>query len=184
MPYPLCSTYNCKSDPNALTKVYDLVNQDIPITYNFDLGIEDPVLYFSKNIDPNLFNYVWIPSLGRNYWVVSPPTYLDGIYSVQCHVDVLETFKDAIYGLTAIVKRNAKYYNRYLQDDKYKLYQPTATRLLDWGKNKGFKKEVTEFILCVVGNTQEVPPDTLNTHVINTRKLKEVANNGNTSGLS
>lgn len=160
MPYPLCSTYNCKSDPLSFTKTYEKINDSVPITYNFDMGIENPVLYFSKDIDPNLFNYVYIPDLGRNYWVTSPPTYLDGIYSVQCHVDVLETYGDAIKNLDVIIKRNAKHFNKYMQDDKYQAFQPTCERVLLWAEpNHGFSDEVSEFILCTVGDTDDPEPE-------------------------
>ena len=158
---PSCILYYCDTDPKCFTKHYTEVSNEFTITFNKDIDIMNPVFRFSKNVSALNFNYIFVPALdGRNYWVTSGVTYKAGYWEVQCHVDVIESWKNQIKNASAIVRRSGNLYNKYLSDDKFKAYQAKCERIIEMtpeDSNRAFSKDRTEFILCVVGNTVEQP---------------------------
>ena len=141
MPYPIAKLYQCTSDPKRFKKSYTQVGtiSGYPITYNRPLNITDPIFRFSKDISSLNFNYIFIPDLdGRNYWVRKAPTFREGFWEVECHVDVIETWINQIKEISGIVKRTGyntnqngrQFINQFLSDDKFKAYQAPAIRTI------------------------------------------------------
>lgn len=126
-----------------------------------DTSVIDPVFKFSREKYWKRCNYIFCEDTCR-YYYVQDVTLSRGYVLVKCHVDVLNTFKNAIANKNVIVKRASKWdswrnqaynYNKYLTDDKFKSYSAEMNRSLKF-PNKPFDENVTEFIMCVVGNTQ------------------------------
>lgn len=53
--------------------------------------------------NPTEFNYAVIEEFGRKYFIDEIQSVRTGIWLIQMSVDVLESFKDGILGLTAII---------------------------------------------------------------------------------
>ena len=115
-----------------------------------DTSVIDPTFKFSRNKYWKKCNYIFCQDTNR-YYYVTDVTMSHGFVYVKCHVDVLMTFKDSIKKKYVIAKRSGEKYNLYLNDDKYQSYAPDCERFLEFPS--GFDINTTEFVMCVVGNT-------------------------------
>lgn len=164
MPYPRAHLYYCKSDPQKFDKVYEEVGSasGFEITYNSNFNIMNPIFRFSKNITSLNFNYIYVDTLQRNYYVYKEPVYKEGFWEVEAHIDVIESWKNSIKNIGGILRRAGnKYVNQYLVDEKFKAYQAPAIRTITIppaDPDNCFSEDITEFIMCVVGNQAEVEP--------------------------
>lgn len=103
-----------------------VIGKDLTLkeTYNAVLkdgcSIINPILILSKNSTIVTVNYIYIPDFER-YYFVNNIIILDGNrVELDCHVDVLESFKTEILGLSCIIKRNTNVFNMYLDDPLFK----------------------------------------------------------------
>lgn len=73
-------------------------------------------------------NYVGLPEL-QSYYFINDIKYLGGRrVQLTCHEDLLYTYKDQILQLTCVLKRQESLYNRYIVDEKYKIYTYPRTQ--------------------------------------------------------
>lgn len=81
-------------EPIAVNKMY----------FKDDFIIEKPtmVISFSELIN---FNYLWIPNLKRYYFVNSFTINYNQVYTIECEIDVLMSFKDEIRTNSGLVSR-------------------------------------------------------------------------------
>jgi len=54
-------------------------------------------------INPSNYNYCYIPDFGRYYYITNIVSVRTNIWRIDCNVDVLMSFKDAILNLNVIV---------------------------------------------------------------------------------
>lgn len=125
-----------------------------------DTSIIDPTFVISRKHYWKKCNYVWSEDTLRYYYVTDVVLSKDKVL-MTCHVDVINTFKSAIAKKNVIIKRASKWnpntgapynYNKYLNDDKFKAYAGEMNRSIEF-PDQGFDKDITEFVMCVVGNT-------------------------------
>ena len=64
------------------------------------------------------YNYCYIDSFKRYYFVKNISTLYNGMFSIDLELDVLMTYKEQIKSNTAIVARNEFDYNSYVVDNK------------------------------------------------------------------
>lgn len=67
-------------------------------------------------------NYVHIPELGRYYYVTDCTSLNGGTWEFSLHVDVLKTYADEIREQTAVIERQEKTWNVYLNDPDFQIY--------------------------------------------------------------
>lgn len=68
-------------------------------------------------------NYMYIPNFNRYYFITDVKNVRNGLWVVNAHVDVLETYKNTIKGQTAIVSRQENNWNMFLNDNNFKTQQ-------------------------------------------------------------
>ena len=73
------------------------------------------VIEYNKFID---FNYIYIPTLNRYYFVTEVKIINNKLYEIDLTVDVLMSYKDAIKSTQAFIDRNEHTYNELLEDKK------------------------------------------------------------------
>lgn len=93
-------------------------------------------------------NYLSIPTFGRSYFVNNIRSIRTGLVEFSCHVDVLSSFASSIKNNTAIIKRQEKNWNLYLNDGIFKVYQNPL--VLTKAFPSGFTTQ--EFILAIAGS--------------------------------
>ena len=96
---------------------------------NEPLSVSAPVikLKMAANIDPTVWNYCYIPSLHRYYWVTDWE-FNGGLWFASMSVDALASYKTQIGALSPYILRAAAAYNGQIQDTLYPskaVYQET-----------------------------------------------------------
>lgn len=115
-----------------------------------ECSIIDPIITFEGSLSQFAgANYLRIPSFNRYYFIRNIRSIRTGLVEVTAHVDVLMSFANAIKGNSAIIKRNAKKWNLYLNDGSLKCYQNPM--ILTKAFPSGFTTQ--EFVLAVAGGS-------------------------------
>lgn len=110
------------SDLNVLGKSLNTLS-----TVNGNLkektDIVSPILLIS-GIDDIIgtINYCYIPSLNRYYFVNKISSVRTGLWELECHCDVLETYKAEVKETEAVIARQEFQYNLLLDDGTLKAY--------------------------------------------------------------
>lgn len=110
------------SDLNVLGKSLNTLS-----TVNGNLkektDIVSPILLIS-GIDDIIgtINYCYIPSLNRYYFVNKISSVRTGLWELECHCDVLETYKAEVKETEAVISRQEFQYNLLLDDGTLKAY--------------------------------------------------------------
>lgn len=113
--------YNNASDPlvvdkslsNALTLTGDLREM---------CDIENPSLLVESTTLLN-YNYAYIPDFNRYYFFAKPPTAVaKNLMLLELTEDYLMSFKTEIKATKAIIKRQERQFNKYLNDEEYQSY--------------------------------------------------------------
>lgn len=143
--------YLNKSDKRYLNKTLEPKYNNIPIQVLEPSSVVRPRLRVSSGLIGQGVNYLYIADLERYYyikdWIME-----NGHITLECEVDVLMSFKDAIKKQNVIVSRQEKKFNTYQNDERYKLYNYPAIKTIRIDNGNAFDFGVTNYILCVVGN--------------------------------
>jgi hypothetical protein len=111
-------------------------------------SIIDPVIMIEIDLaDVVDCNYLSIPKFGRKYFVNNIRSVRNGLVEFTCHVDVLSSWASELKTNSAIVRRNEKKWNLYLNDGTFKIYQ--NPNVLTKAFPSGFTTQ--EFVLAVAG---------------------------------
>lgn len=81
-----------------------------------------PVLTIKSSDNIFYYNYMYISTFGRYYFIDDVRSVHDNIWEVSAHVDVLETYKTQILANQAVLRRQQNKYNTYLNDPEWKVY--------------------------------------------------------------
>ena len=109
--------YTNYSDKIVVDKTITQVGSDITGTLRENCSIIDPIIKMETN--PIGANYAYISEFGR-YYYINNIVCVGKLFEVQMHVDVLMSFKSGIRSNNAVVSRQEKMYNLYLQDGVFK----------------------------------------------------------------
>lgn len=117
----------------ALVRETSLTNPAITVT-----GITDIILNC---------NYIYIEEFDRFYFVNDIISVRNDMWQLNCNVDVLMSFRNEILNQTAVIQRNEKEWNLYLDDGIFKSYQNPIIQTKNFPS--GFSG--SDFILAVAG---------------------------------
>lgn len=141
-----------KSDKRYLNKELEKV-KDIDVQFLEDSSIVDPRLKLSTGSNGIQANYIFVPDLAR-YYYINNYTVSKGYIILECHVDVLMSYRSEILQNKVILKRNEDWENNcnlYLDDPEFHLMQYLTVQTIEF--SGGFDASKQEFLLTVVGNT-------------------------------
>jgi len=111
-------------------------------------SIIDPVIKIVGNVGTfAAVNYMYIAEFGRYYFINNVISINNDICEVHEHVDVLSTYKDQIRAQNAIVSRQERKWNLYLNDGVFKTYQNPY--IITKAFSSGFTSQ--HFVLTVAG---------------------------------
>lgn len=114
--------YTVDCDPHTVDKTpYISDTRTVTGTVRGDLFVQRPQIEITG--DASGYNYIEIA--GRYYQIISCDRKRTGLSVLQCQLDPLWTFKDAIYALPAVVNRSYRMVNAYLPDPMQRVNQYT-----------------------------------------------------------
>lgn len=115
-----------------------------------DTSIVKPTILIGNVENLSACNYMYIPALGRYYYIDNIVSVNNGLWAVSGHVDVLETYKDKILSNSAIIEgTERKNVNKYLYDnDAFVVNCKHKTDIITFPSGLN---ETGEFILITAG---------------------------------
>lgn len=108
--------YKNMSESNRIGKT---LNSPLVVEGNFrgEVNVIDPSITVSTNkLNLDEYNYCYIPTLGRYYFIVAEYIPRTSAITLELHIDVLETYKDDIlrHSLEVVESDNSNpYYSGY-----------------------------------------------------------------------
>lgn len=131
--YQMSAPAHMINKDDYLTKV----GEDIPVIFKEDnaLDVINPSIllnYASDASDMVDFNYVEIPKFNRFYFINSISSE-GGLTRINCHCDVLHSFKSSILASTQYIERSESSYDRYLPDEKLPLRSRPVIEIEQFG---------------------------------------------------
>ena len=143
----LCNT---PDEQNVIGKARTVIDT-VSCTIKGNISYENPILLLSyDSAVADDINYMEIPELSRCYFISDIINLTGGRYEIHGKVDVLESFKDAVLGLTAIVdkQQGASLVNMYLDDGSYMVENKEFNSVINFPS--GFNAS-GEYILITAG---------------------------------
>lgn len=100
----------------------DYINKDLFAEKSYDgtfrneVSVLDPIFEIESTDNLSTYNYCYILSLNRYYYITNIVAVTDKLWRIFCHVDVLMTYKPQILAHDAIIARQQNEWNLYLND--------------------------------------------------------------------
>lgn len=92
--------------------------QEFGIDLKAPCNIIDPEIKIATQSDPTGYNYCYLPTFSRYYWVKNW-TYADGLWVASLTVDTLASYRDQIGSATEYVVRSSAQYDGAISDSLY-----------------------------------------------------------------
>lgn len=92
--------------------------QEFGIDLKAPCNIIDPEIKIATQNDPTGYNYCYLPTFSRYYWVKNW-TYADGLWNASLTVDTLASYRDQIGSSTEYVVRSSAQYDSSISDGLY-----------------------------------------------------------------
>lgn len=92
--------------------------QEFGIDLKAPCNIIDPEIKIATQNDPTGYNYCYLPTFSRYYWVKNW-TYADGLWDASLTVDTLASYRDQIGNSTEYVTRSSAKYDGTISDGLY-----------------------------------------------------------------
>lgn len=92
--------------------------QEFGIDLKAPCNIIDPEIKIATQNDPTGYNYCYLPTFSRCYWVKNW-TYADGLWNASLTVDTLASYRDQIGSSTEYVVRSSAQYDSSISDSLY-----------------------------------------------------------------
>lgn len=111
------------SEKNKLDKsITDIVT--LSGTLREQTSIINPVIVIEGDLSSFVnCNYMTISAFNRSYFINNITSISNNLFEISAHVDVLSTYKSQIRENSAIIARQEKKWNLYLNDGVFKTYQ-------------------------------------------------------------
>ena len=139
--------YKNSSENNVIGKTLTQI-KSVECNLKNDVSVVNPTLVLSYTDSILDSNYCFIPKFNRYYFIdeIIPITGDRSI--IKCRVDVLESFKDAIKSLTAIINKQETIADKFIDDGSWIVENKDF--LQSYNFSNGFNDN-GEFILITAG---------------------------------
>ena len=143
--------YNNQSELNKIGKNLVTLTGPVPILIKDQTSIVDPVITVSGITDAYAAacNYIYLDGFARYYFVNDVKSVRNGVWELSCHVDVLQSFRTGILNQPAIIARQEKYWNLFINDGQFKVYQNSIIGKIPFPS--GFSAQTGCYTLAVAG---------------------------------
>lgn len=141
---------NNASESNIINKTITDI-KPVTCVVKGNLSVTDPIflLSYDGEIDPDI-NYMKIPGLHRCYYITDIINLTGGRFEIRGKVDVLESFKAGILGLSAIIDKqeHVSNINNFLDDGSFVVENKEFNTVLNFPA--GFN-DTGEYVLITAG---------------------------------
>lgn len=122
------------------------------IVFKSDEDSIRPTLKISDSNIPETANYVYLSELNRYYYIRKKRYSKQCIY-LECELDPLMSFRSQMGSMEAIISRNERLYNLYLNDDKMEMLNYPYYQTLNMKCVEGtpFRMGTNQILLALVG---------------------------------
>lgn len=103
--------------------------QEFGIDLKAPCNIIDPEVKIATQSDPTGYNYCYLPTFSRYYWVKNW-TYVDGLWNASLTVDTLASYRDEIGYSTEYVVRSSAKFDPKIADNLYPTKATITTRTI------------------------------------------------------
>jgi hypothetical protein len=110
-------------------------------------SVLNPVLIIRTSDPVYNYNYLYIQEFGRYYFINDIKSVNNNVWEISAHVDVLETYKSSILANEAVIRRQDKLFNLYLDDSDFHVLNYERVQTLKFPAN-AFSKNLT-YVLVV-----------------------------------
>lgn len=144
--------YINNSPDNAVSKNLTAI-VSIACVFKNPSSIQTPDIIISGQ-DLTLFkdaNYMYINTTERYYYITDVTSLKNNLVEILGRVDPLMSFKEKILANTAIISRNEKSWNLFINDGVLKTYQNPQIATSNY--SAGFTKKNPSIVLAVAGGT-------------------------------
>ena len=144
------------SPVNKVGKTFDSSTATFSVVLKENTNVFEPT--FILQTDANLWNYNYIDGSqfsGRQYFIKNVRSIGYNRFEVDAKTDVLETWKNEIKNNTAVIRRQEKLYNLYLDDPYFHVYNYERIQTIEFPDNSFMKS--LQYIL--VTNGYSTPPN-------------------------
>lgn len=142
------SFYVNSSEKNKLDKTLTLITT-LSGVLKESTSIIDPIIVIEGDLSAFTgCNYMQIDTFGRSYFVNNIRSVNNGLIEITAHVDVISTYKNAIRANSAIIRKQERNWNLYLNDGSLRVYQNPDVIVKTFPS--GFTTQ--EFVLAVAGS--------------------------------
>lgn len=140
--------FNNLSDKIVVDKNITQIGSDLNGTLRENCSVIDPVIKVEGIVGSNLpiYNYAYIEEFARYYYITNIVC-VGNLFELHMHVDVLMSYRGDIRTNNAVISRQEKNYNLYLQDGVFKTYSQPHYEIKQFGN--GFRD--FQFVFCVAG---------------------------------
>lgn len=117
------SFYKNVSEQNKVDKTLIFVNEYDGCGAKMPLSITTPTFTINDTLFNLNCNYIYVEDLDRYYFITNMTAVNNGIWEIECHIDVLHTYSQQIKQQRAVIERNELESNTYLDDPLFFTYQ-------------------------------------------------------------
>lgn len=137
---------NNSSDVDTINKVLSTVTT---LTGNLknNCSIETPTVIINNSGMINA-NYAYIPEFGRYYYITDQIILSNNCVSISMKVDALESFKNEILSLSAIVEQSTSNNDKYVSDEVWLAKVKKSTTIMNFPSGL---LDTGQFILITAG---------------------------------
>lgn len=128
--------YNNASPVNKIGKTLTQVNQYAG-SLRGPCDIINPVITLETGNIAQTVNYAYIAEFGRYYFIGNMTYDKTGLVTIHCTIDAVETYKNQIKNLTAVIERQENIYDLYLNDPIFRADQQTHTQFIEFANGFG-----------------------------------------------
>lgn len=135
------SFYKNLSEQNKVDKTLSFIKTYDKCSAKMPLSITNPTFTINDTLFNLNCNYIYVEDLNRYYFITNMTAVNNGIWEIECHIDVLHTYSQQIKQQQAIIERNGFECNTYLDDPLILTYQDPqiVTKEFPIEFNKQFK---------------------------------------------
>lgn len=111
----------CSDEKEKMNKTFTVKKEFTQATLKEATSIVDPVIIITQPTDVSNINYCYIPALGRYYYIQDITALTGNRVALNCHCDVLMSFKSQIKNCQAIIDKSQQSSNSnvYLNDESF-----------------------------------------------------------------